>query len=151
MAVRTIRLLGDNILREKCKPVEIFDEQITNLLQDMLDTLRHTKNGAALAAPQVGVLSRAVVIDLEKNPIFLVNPKIIERQGCQKVTEGCLSIPGVWGKLMRPKKVKVKAFNEKGTEFFLVGEGELAKCLCHEIDHLDGILFIDKVDSKVDY
>ncbi|NLL51162.1 MAG: peptide deformylase [Peptococcaceae bacterium] len=151
MAARTIRLLGDNILREKCQPVEIFDDQITNLLQDMLDTLHQTENGAALAAPQVGVLSRAIVIDLGKNPIFLVNPEIIERQGRQKVTEGCLSIPGVWGKLIRPKKVKVKAFNEKGTEIFITGEGELAKCLCHEIDHLDGILFIDKVDSKVGY
>jgi peptide deformylase len=152
MALRRICLLNDDpdgFLRKKCRPIEMIDDRISALLQDMLETLHNTENGAALAAPQVGVLRRAVVIDMGNGPIFLVNPEIIEQQGRQQVTEGCLSIPGVWGKLIRPKKVKVKALNEKGEEIMILGEGDLAKCLCHEIDHLDGILFIDKVTEYV--
>ena len=145
MALRKIRTLGDEVLRKKCRKVEKVDDRITTLLHDMLDTLHNTENGAAIAAPQVGVLRRAVVIDMGQGVINLVNPEVIEAEGSQEVIEGCLSIPGKWGKLTRPAKVKVKALNEKGEEFIITGEGDMAKCLCHEIDHLDGILFIDKV------
>jgi peptide deformylase len=145
MALRKIRTLGDEILRKKCRKVEKVDDRIKTLLHDMLDTLHNTENGAAIAAPQVGVLRRAVVIDMGQGVINLVNPEVIEAEGSQEVIEGCLSIPGKWGKLTRPAKVKVKALNEKGEEFIITGEGDMAKCLCHEIDHLDGILFIDKV------
>ncbi len=145
MALRNIRTLGDEILRKKCRTVEKVDDRILTLLKDMADTLHNTGNGAAIAAPQVGVLKRAVVIDMGEGIIYLINPEIIEEEGSQEVIEGCLSIPNKWGKLIRPAKVKVKALNEKGEEFTITGEGDLAKCLCHEIEHLDGILFIDKV------
>ena len=145
MALRNIRTLGDEILRKKCRTVEKVDDRILTLLKDMADTLHNTGNGAAIAAPQVGVLKRAVVIDMGEGIIYLINPEIIEEEGNQEVIEGCLSIPNKWGKLIRPAKVKVKALNEKGEEFTITGEGDLAKCLCHEIEHLDGILFIDKV------
>lgn len=150
MALRSIRTLGDDILRKKCRSIEKIDDRILTLLKDMSDTLHDTKNGAAIAAPQVGILKRAVVIDMGKGTIYLVNPEIVETEGSQEVIEGCLSIPGKWGKLIRPAKVKVKALNEKGEEIILTGEGDLAKCLCHEIDHLDGVLFIDKVTEFVE-
>ncbi|AZV56350.1 peptide deformylase [Clostridium sp. AWRP] len=149
MALRNIRTLGDEILRKKCRAVEKVDDRILTLLKDMADTLHNTENGAAIAAPQVGVLRRAVVIDMGEGIIYLVNPEIIEEEGSQEVIEGCLSIPNKWGKLIRPAKVKVKALNEKGEEFTITGEGDLAKCLCHEIEHLDGILFIDKVTEFI--
>lgn len=149
MALRNIRNLGDDILRKKSRQVEKIDNRVLTLLKDMVDTLNNTENGAALAAPQVGVLKRAVVIDMGEDIIYLINPEIVETEGMQKVVEGCLSIPGKWGKLIRPKKVKVKALNEKGKEIIITGEGDLAKCLCHEIDHLDGILFIDKVTEFI--
>ncbi|OBR94685.1 MULTISPECIES: peptide deformylase [Clostridium] len=150
MALRNIRTLGDEILRKKCRAVEKVDDRILTLLKDMVDTLHNTENGAAIAAPQVGVLRRAVVIDMGEGIICLVNPEIIEEEGSQEVIEGCLSIPNKWGKLIRPAKVKVKALNEKGEEFTITGEGDLAKCLCHEIEHLDGILFIDKVTEFIE-
>ncbi|OAA86325.1 peptide deformylase [Clostridium ljungdahlii] len=150
MALRNIRTLGDEILRKKCRAVEKVDDRTLTLLKDMTDTLHNTKNGAAIAAPQVGVLRRAVVIDMGEGIIYLVNPEIIEEEGSQEVIEGCLSIPNKWGKLIRPAKVKVKALNEKGEEFTITGEGDLAKCLCHEIEHLDGILFIDKVTEFIE-
>ncbi|MTI49950.1 peptide deformylase [Sporosalibacterium faouarense] len=145
MALRNIRFLGDDILRKKSREIEKFDNRILTLLKDMADTLHSTDNGAAIAAPQIGILKRAVVIDMGEGIIYLVNPEIIETKGIQEVIEGCLSIPNRYGKLVRPSWVKVKALNEKGEEFVIEGEGDLAKCLCHEIDHLDGILFIDKV------
>lgn len=150
MACREIRILGDDILRKKSRPIEKIDGRVINLLKDMSDTLHITQNGAAIAAPQVGVLRRAVAIDMGQGTIYLVNPEIIEAEGSQEVIEGCLSIPGKWGKLVRPVKVKVKALNEKGEECLITGEGDLAKCLCHEIDHLDGILFIDKVTEFIE-
>ncbi|MCT4593049.1 MAG: peptide deformylase [Anaeromicrobium sp.] len=149
MALRNIRILGDDILRKKCRQVEKIDERTLTLLKDMEDTLYSTENGAALAAPQVGVLKRVVVIDMGDGIIYLINPEIIEVEGTQQVVEGCLSIPNKWGKLIRPKRVKVKALNEKGKEFIVNGKGDLAKCLCHEIDHLDGVLFIDKVTEFI--
>jgi peptide deformylase len=150
MALRNIRTLGDDVLRKVCKPVEKIDERVLTLLKDMADTLHNTANGAGLAAPQVGILKRIIVIDFGEGLINLINPRIIETDGAQEVMEGCLSIPGRWGKLMRPARVKVKALNQKGEEFEINGEKDLAKCLCHEIDHLDGILFIDKVTEFVE-
>lgn len=149
MALRNIRILDDDILRKKSKPIEKIDDRVLTLLEDMAETLYNHENGAAIAAPQIGVLRRAVVIAMEDRTIYLINPEIIETKGSQEVIEGCLSIPDKWGKLMRPAKVKVKALNEKGEEFIITGEDDLAKCLCHEIDHLDGILFIDKVTKFI--
>ncbi len=145
MALRNIRSLGDDILRKKSREVEKVDEKVLMLLKDMAETMYDNGNGAGLAAPQVGILKRIVVIDMGQGLINLINPEIIEAEGSQEVIEGCLSIPDQWGKLIRPKRVKVKALNEKAEEVIITGEGDLAKCLCHEIDHLDGILFIDKV------
>ena len=145
MAIRQIRYEGDDILRKKCKRVEEVNEHIRMLLDDMLDTLHNTKDGAAIAAPQVGILQRLVVIDMGNGVIKLINPEIIEEKGIQECVEGCLSIPNKYGNTIRPKKVTIKALNENGEEIILTGRGEMAKCFCHEIDHLDGILFIDKV------
>lgn len=145
MALRQIMLYDNEILRKRSKEVEVIDEKIRQLLEDMAETMYHAGNGAGLAAPQVGILKRLVVIDMGQGLIKLVNPKIIKREGEQKVTEGCLSVPNIYGKLSRPAKVTVQALNEHGEEIVLTGTGDLAKCLCHEIDHLEGILFTDWV------
>ncbi|MCR4436893.1 MAG: peptide deformylase [Clostridiales bacterium] len=150
MALRNIRTLGDEILRKKSRAVEKVDDKVLLLLKDMAETLHSSPNGAGLAAPQVGILKRVVVIDMGQGVINLINPEIVETQGSHEVIEGCLSIPGKFGKLLRPEKVKVRALNERGEEFLLSAEGDLAKCLCHEVDHLDGILFIDKVTEYVE-
>ncbi len=150
MALRNIRTLGDDILRKKCRTIEKVDDKILSLLKDLADTMYNSENGAGLAAPQVGILKRLVVIDMGQGLINLVNPEITETYGTQEVIEGCLSIPEKWGKLERPEKVTVKALNERGEEVTITGTGSLAKCLCHEIDHLDGILFIDKVKEFVE-
>ena len=149
MAVRNIVTIGDEILRKKSRPVEKIDERIKTLLADMADTL-HDAQGAGLAAVQVGVLRRVVVIDLGEGLINLINPEIISSQGSREVVEGCLSIPGRSGRLLRPEKVTVRALDENGNEFEITGEDMLAKCLCHEIDHLDGILYIDKLIEYVE-
>ena len=145
MALRQLRYEGDEILRKKCKKVEEVDDHIRMILDDMLDTLHNTEDGAAIAAPQIGILKRLVVIDMGTGIIKLVNPEIIEEKGIQECVEGCLSIPNKYGNTIRPKKVTIKALNENGEEIILTGRGEMAKCFCHETDHLDGILFIDKV------
>ena len=145
MAIRQIRYEGDDILRKKCKRVEEVNEHIRMLLDDMLDTLHNTKDGAAIAAPQVGILQRLVVIDMGNGVIKLINPEIIEEKGIQECVEGCLSIPNKYGNTLRPKKVTIKALDENGKEITLTGRGEMAICFCHEIDHLNGILFSDKV------
>ena len=145
MAIRQIRYEGDDILRKKCKRVEEVNDHIRMLLDDMLDTLHNTKDGAAIAAPQVGRLQRLVVIDMGNGVIKLINPEIIEERGIQECVEGCLSIPNKYGNTLRPKKVTIKALDENGKEITLIGRGEMAKCFCHEIDHLNGILFSDKV------
>lgn len=111
----------------------------------MADTMYNTENGAGLAAPQVGILKRLVVIDMGQGLIKLVNPKIIKCSGEQEVVEGCLSVPNVFGKLKRPAKVTIEALNEQGNKIILKGTKDLAKCFCHEIDHLEGILFTDLV------
>ncbi|AFS78454.1 peptide deformylase Def [Gottschalkia acidurici 9a] len=149
MALRQIRLFDDEILRKKSKEVDLVDEKVRQILNDMVDTMYNTKNGGGLAAPQVGILKKLVVIDLGDGLIKLINPKIIRQEGIQEVIEGCLSIPNKWGKLIRPAKVIVQALNENGEEIILEGTGDLAKCLCHEIDHLEGILFTDLVTEYI--
>lgn len=144
MALRNIRKYGDELLRKKSKRVEIINERILTLLKDMEETM-YDEDGVGLAAPQVGILKRVVVIDVGEGILKLINPEIIYTEGSFTDEEGCLSLPGEQGKVERPYKVKVKALNEKGEEIIVEGEELLARALCHEIDHLDGILFIDKV------
>lgn len=150
MALRQIRLSDDEILRKKSRIVEAVDDKIRQILNDMADTMYNTENGGGLAAPQVGILKRLVVIDMGEGLIKLVNPKIIKQEGIQEVIEGCLSIPNTWGRLKRPSKVTVQALNENGEEIILEGTGDLAKCFCHEIDHLDGILFTNLVTEYIE-
>lgn len=150
MAIRKIRLFDDEILRKKSKAVEVVDDKIREILNDMADTMYNTENGGGLAAPQVGILKRLVVIDMGQGLIKLVNPKIVSQEGTQEVIEGCLSIPNRMGKLIRPAKVTVRALNENGEEIVLTGTGALAKCFCHEIDHLEGILYTDFVIEYVE-
>ncbi|GAE01038.1 peptide deformylase [Clostridium botulinum B str. Osaka05] len=149
MALRQIRMVDDEILRKKSKVVEVVDDKIRQILNDMADTMYNTENGGGLAAPQVGILKRLVVIDMGQGLIKLVNPKIINKEGTQEVIEGCLSIPNTWGQLKRPKKVTIQALNEYGKKIILTGTGDLAKCFCHEIDHLEGILFTDLVTEYI--
>ncbi len=149
MALRNLRYLEDDILRKTCRPVETIDNRILVLLQDMAETMYNAK-GAGLAAPQIGVLKRIVVIDVGEGIINLINPVIVEAEGTRIVEEGCLSIPGKWGRVERPERVVVKALNEKGEEVTIAGDGELAKALCHELDHLDGILYIDKLTEPLE-
>jgi peptide deformylase len=150
MALREIRLFDDEILRKKSREVENVDEKIRQILNDMAETMYNTKNGGGLAAPQIGILKRLVVIDMGEGLIKLINPKIISEEGSQEVIEGCLSNPNVFGKLVRPAKVTVQALNENGEEVILTGAGDLAKCFCHEIDHLEGILFTDHVTEYLE-
>ncbi|MBU5299755.1 peptide deformylase [Clostridium sporogenes] len=147
MAIRNIRKYGDELLRKKSRKIEKIDDRILTLLEDMAETM-YSAEGVGLAAPQVGILKRVVVIDVGEGLIKLINPEIIETEGSQKDVEGCLSVPGEQGEVERPYKVKVKALNEKGEEIVLDGEELLARAFCHEIDHLDGILFVDKVINK---
>ena len=149
MAIRMIRESEDEILRKKCKVVKKFDEKLHTLLDDMAETM-HEANGVGLAAPQVGMLKRAVVIDLGDGVIELINPEIIETEGEQTGSEGCLSVPGKAGDVTRPNYVKVKALDRNGEEFEIEGEELMARALCHEIDHLDGVLYIDYCDELYD-
>ncbi len=149
MALREIRTFEDEILRKKSKAVAKVDDKIRQLLEDMAETMYHTPNGGGLAACQVGILRRLVVADMGEGLLKLVNPEIMEQEGEQTVIEGCLSYPGIWGKLIRPARVVVRALNEKGEQITIEAEGDLAKCLCHEIDHLEGIIFTDKVIEYV--
>ncbi len=150
MALREIMKFGDDILRKKCRPVTAFDNKLATLLDDMVQTLS-SADGVGLAAPQVGILRRAVVIDIRdgKGTLELVNPEIISSEGSQLGDEGCLSAPGEWCKVERPMRVTVKALDRTGKEFTVKGEGLLARALCHEVDHLDGILFIDRVKQEI--
>lgn len=143
MALRNIVKDGDAILGKKCRPVERFDKKLHTLLDDMAETM-HNANGVGLAAPQVGMLRRVAVVDItqEKNGVIeLVNPKIIAYSGEQEGNEGCLSFPGQWGIVKRPEYVKVKAQDRYGEEFTIEGEELLARAFCHEIDHLNGVVF----------
>ena len=144
MAVRNIREDGDEILRKKSRDVEVIDDKIRELLDDMVDTM-HKFNGVGLSAVQVGILKRLVVIDLydEKGPIKLVNPVIIKTKGEQEVEEGCLSFPNQYARLIRPEEVVAEALDENGKKVKIKAKGLLAQAICHELDHLDGVLFID--------
>ena len=144
MALRNIRKHGDEILRKNCRKVDKITKRALILLDDMLETM-YEADGVGLAAPQVGILKRIVVIDVGDGPIKLINPEIIDAQGSSIDMEGCLSLPGEQGAVERPEKVKVAAKNENGEDVEIIGEGLFAIALCHEIDHLNGILFIDKV------
>jgi len=148
MAIRNImNYQKDDILRKKSKTVEKIDGRILSILDDMAETMYHA-NGAGLAAVQVGILKRLVVIDAGEGLIKLINPKIVSSYGEQQEIEGCLSIPGIYGTVKRPMQVEVSALNENGDSVMLKGTGLLARALCHEIDHLDGILFIDKASPE---
>ena len=146
MGIRSVRTEGDECLRKVCKPVKGVSLRTKILIQDMFDTM-YEANGVGLAAPQVGVLKRIVVIDTDDVQHVLINPEILEVSGEQTGYEGCLSIPGKSGIVTRPDHVKVKALNEKGEEYILEGEGLLARCICHECDHLDGVLYADKAEG----
>ncbi len=151
MAIRKIVELGDEKLRKHAKPVEKFDLRLRILLKDMADTM-YKANGVGLAAPQVGILRRAVVVDVgnEESRLFeLVNPEIIAFEGEQEGPEGCLSIPGRSGIVKRPNKVTVRAQDSRGNPMEITAEGFLARAFCHEIDHLDGILYIDKMEREI--
>ena len=143
MALRTILTDGDPALHKVCRPVTQFDEKLHDLLDDMKETLAKA-NGAGLAAPQVGILRRAViVVDANDEMLELVNPEIIAREGEQEGFEGCLSVPGRWGVVKRPMKAKVRAQDRNGNFFEVEGEEIVARCFCHELDHLDGHLFTE--------
>lgn len=147
MAIRTIREEGDEILKKVSKPVEEIDDKIKTLVKDMLETM-HKYNGVGLAAVQVGILKRVLVIhtDYEKEePIVLINPEIIKQKGAQTVEEGCLSFPNKFAKVVRPEEVIVKGLDENGNEVKITGKGLLAQALSHEIDHLNGEVFMDKI------
>lgn len=146
MAIREIREIGDEILSKQCKEVTKMTFRTKLLITDMLETM-YEKNGVGLAAPQVGVLKRIVVIDVGEGPIVLINPEIIETSGEQTGEEGCLSVPGKWGIVTRPDHVKVRALNQEMEPFEMEGEGLLARAFCHEIDHLHGELYVDKTQD----
>ena len=143
MAKRKIRLSTDEVLRKTCKPVKEITKNTLTLLDDMAETM-YDANGVGLAAPQVGVLKRVVVIDIGDGLLELINPVMLEKQGSQIDYEGCLSVPGRSAKVDRPAYVKVEAFDRDGNQFIVEGEDLMAVALCHELDHLDGVLYIDK-------
>ena len=146
MAIRVVRENGDEILRKKSREVESIDDKIRERLDDMVETL-HKDNGVGLAGPQIGILKRIIVIDLydDKGPMKLINPAIVKEKGKQEVEEGCLSFPNQYGKIIRPAEVTVEALNENGEKVKIKAKELLAQALCHEIDHLNGILFVDKI------
>lgn len=144
MAIRNIVKLGDDVLTKKCRVVEKFDDRLSELIDDMFETL-YAANGAGLAAPQVGILKRIAVIDIGDGAYELINPEIIYTDGSQTGAEGCLSNPGKFGIVTRPNKVKIKAQDRHGEWHEYEGEGLLARAFCHETEHLDGQMFMDKV------
>ena len=149
MAVRQIRIMGDEILTKKCKPVKAMNDRTMELIEDMFETM-YEANGVGLAAPQVGILRQLVVIDVDDgNQYVLINPEILETEGSQTGSEGCLSVPGKSGTVTRPMHVKVKALNEKLEPYELEGDGLLARAICHEIAHLRGELYVDIVEGEL--
>lgn len=147
MASRTILPFGDPILRKKARPVTDFGPRTEKLMDDLRDTLYAEEGRAGLAAPQIGILRRAVVMDCGDGLIELINPEILESSGEQTGTEACLSYPGFAGFVKRAQSVKIRACNRKGEAFELEGEGYLARCIQHELDHLDGVLFVDRAEG----
>lgn len=149
MALRKIVTKSDEVLHKKCKPVEIFDEKLSILLDDMAETM-YKAQGVGIAAPQVGILRRVVFIDVGDGPVELVNPEIVKKKGSQRGIEGCLSCPNEWGYVVRPNEVTVKAQDRTGQEIQFKCTEFFARCVCHELDHLDGHLFIEIADEMVD-
>jgi len=149
MAIRAIRVMGDSVLNKKCKEVKAVNDRTKVLIEDMIDTMREA-NGVGLAAPQIGVLKRIVVIEIEPENVYvLINPVILEQDGEQEGYEGCLSVPGKSGIVKRPNHVKVKAFDIDMNEYTLEGEGLLARAICHECAHLEGELYVDLVEGEL--
>ena len=148
MAIRQIRVLGDDVLRKKCKEVKEMTPRMHTLVEDMYDTM-YEAMGVGLAAPQVGILKRIVVIDIGDGPIILINPEILMTSGEQTGEEGCLSVPGMSGQVTRPNYVKVKAFDMDMNEQIYEGEGLLARAFCHELDHLDGKMYTRLVEGEL--
>jgi len=146
MAIRNIRLENDEILKKKSREIEVIDDKIQILIDDMLDTM-YKYNGVGLAAVQVGILKRVVVIDIEdgSGPIVLINPKITSTKGKQEVDEGCLSFPNQYAKVIRPKEVTVEALDRSGEKITIKAKDLLAQAICHELDHLEGITFVDQM------
>ena len=144
MALRNVVKMGDPILNKKSRIVEKFDDRLATLIDDMFETM-YQANGVGLAAVQVGMLKRVVVLDVGDGPIELVNPEIVKTEGEQRESEGCLSVPGKYGVCLRPAKVQIKAQDRTGKWHIYTGEGLKARCFCHELDHLEGILFTSKV------
>lgn len=150
MALREIRLEGDPILRKKSREIDKITDRIETLLEDMVETMEEAQ-GVGLAAPQVGVLRRAIVIDIGEGPMKLINPEILEIQGEAIDIEGCLSVPGRSGTVSRPEWVKIKYLDIEGKEIILEGRELLARAICHEIDHLNGVLYIDRMIEETVY
>lgn len=148
MALRTIRVEGDPVLGKVCRKVTEVTPKIVTLIDDMLETM-YEANGVGLAAPQVGILKRIVVIDVGEGPIVMINPEIIESDGEQTGDEGCLSVPGKAGQVTRPNHVKARFMGEDMNEYEIEGEELLARCICHELDHLDGHLYVEKVEGAL--
>ncbi|MFA9375127.1 MAG: peptide deformylase [Lachnotalea sp.] len=148
MAIRKVRILGEECLRKKCKEVTEMTPRIQQLIDDMFDTM-YEEFGVGLAAPQVGILKRIVVMDTYEEPIVLINPIILETSGEQTGDEGCLSLPGKAGTVTRPNYVKVRALNRDMEEFELEGTELLARAICHECDHLDGVMYVDRVEGEL--
>ena len=151
MAIRNIRIMGDAVLNKECRPVEEMNRKLELLIEDMLDTM-YEANGVGLAAPQVGILKQVVVIDVSEegdSPIVLINPEILETDGTQTGEEGCLSLPGKSGVVTRPNYVKVRALNADMQEVIYEGTELLARAFCHEIDHLHGKMYVEKVEGEL--
>ena len=148
MALRTIRVMGDEVLTKPCKPVKEVTDRIKTLIEDMIETM-YDADGVGLAAPQVGVLKRVVVIDVGEGPFVMINPRVLETSGEQTGTEGCLSVPGKCGMVTRPNYAKVLAYNEDMEPFEIEGTELKARAMLHEIDHLDGKLYVEKVEGEL--
>ncbi len=148
MALRNIRQMGDQVLEKKCREIKEITPRILELIEDMKETM-YDANGVGLAAPQVGVLKRLVVIDIGEGPLVLINPRLMETSGTQTGEEACLSLPGKSGVVTRPMHVKIEAWNEKMERMELEGEELLARAFCHEIEHLDGHMFVEKVEGEL--
>ncbi|MGN0170754.1 MAG: peptide deformylase [Lachnospiraceae bacterium] len=148
MAIRQIRILGDEILTKKCRPINEVTPRIRELAHDMLDTM-YEAQGVGLAGPQVGVLKRIVVIDVGEGPLVMINPEILESSGEQTGEEGCLSYPGKAGTVVRPDYVKAKAYDLDMQEYVVEGEDLMARCICHELDHLDGHMYVELAGDTI--
>jgi peptide deformylase len=148
MALRKIRLVGDEVLTKNCREITEVTPKIMELIDDMFETM-YEANGVGLAAPQVGILKRIVTIDTGEGPLVMINPRIIESSGSQTGDEGCLSLPGKAGTVTRPNYVKARAFDEEMREYEIEGTELLARAICHELEHLDGHMYMEKVEGEI--